>query len=239
MVSDTTLCTVISDCDIKIRTPEHVLAALAGAGIDNAVIEVNAPELPIMDGSANAFSSRIARVGIRRQPSRARRRIEVLKPVRVQEEGSWARLLPSDSFKVSCTIDYDHPHVGVQRFDFDSGRQVFSEAVGRARTFGFVDQLERLRTQGYAIGASLDNTIAISQNGVVNDGGLRYPDEFARHKVLDAIGDLALAGAPILGAFEGYRSGHRLNNMVLRALFADESAWRWAGAGAETQRVVA
>ena len=240
MVSDTTLCTVISNCDgIGIHTPEHILAALSGAGIDNATIEVDAPELPIMDGSADDFTFLIGCVGVRPQPSRPRRRIEVLKPVQVQEGESWARLLPSDSFKVSCTIDYDHPHVGVQRFDFDSAQQTFPEAVGRARTFGFLDELEWLRAQGYARGASLDNAIAISPNGVMNDGGLRYPEEMARHKVLDVIGDLALAGAPILGAFQGYRSGHRLNNTVLRALFADESAWRWEGAGTEAQRVVA
>lgn len=240
LVSDTTLCTVISNRDgIGIHTPEHILAALAGAGIDNATIEVDAPELPIMDGSADDFTFLIGCVGVRPQPSRPRRRIEVVKPVQVQDGESWARLLPSDSFRVSCTIDYDHPHVGVQRFDFDSARQTFPEAVGRARTFGFLDELEWLRAQGYARGASLDNAVAISPNGVMNDGGLRYPEEMARHKVLDVIGDLALAGAPILGAFQGYRSGHRLNNMVLRALFADESAWRWEGAGTEAQQVVA
>ena len=239
-VADTTLCTVLSNgCGVGIRTPEHVLAALAGAGIDNATIEVDAPELPIMDGSSDDFTFLIGCVGIRPQPSRPRRRIEVLKPVQVQEGDSWGRLLPSDRFKVSCTIDYDHPHVGVQRFDFDSALQSFSETVGRARTFGFLHELEWLRARGYAKGASLDNAVAISPNGVMNDGGLRYPDELARHKVLDVVGDLALAGAPILGAFQGYRSGHRLNNMVLRALFADASAWRWEGAGTEVQRVVA
>ena len=239
-VVDTTLCTVLSNGQgVGIRTPEHVLAALAGAGIDNATIEVDAPELPIMDGSSDDFTFLIGCVGIRPQPSRPRRRIEVLKPVQVQEGESWARLLPSDRFKVSCTIDYDHPHVGVQRFDFDSALQTFSETVGRARTFGFLHELEWLRARGYAKGASLDNAIAISPNGVMNDGGLRYPDELVRHKVLDVIGDLALAGAPVLGAFQGYRSGHRLNNMVLRALFADASAWRWEGAETEVQRVVA
>ena len=239
-VVDTTLCTALSnECGVGIQTPEHILAALAGAGIDNAMIEVDAPELPIMDGSADDFTFLIGCVGIRPQPSRQRRRIEVLKPVQVQDGEGWARLLPSDRFMVSCTVDYGHPHIGVQRFDFDSAEQSFSEAVGRARTFGFLHELEWLRARGYAKGASLDNAVAISPNGVMNDGGLRYPDELARHKVLDVIGDLALAGAPILGAFQGYRSGHRLNNLVLRALFADESAWRWEGAEAEAQRVVA
>lgn len=240
MVVDTMLCTVLSNqYGVGISTPEHVLAALAGAGIDNATIEVDAPELPIMDGSSDDFTFLIGCVGVRPQPSRPRRRIEILKPVEVQDGDSWARLLPSDRFKVSCTIDYDHPHVGVQRYDFDWDRQTFSEAVGRARTFGFLDELERLRAQGYARGASLDNAVAISPNGVMNDGGLRYPDEPVRHKVLDVIGDLALAGAPFLGAFQGFKSGHRLNNLVLRALFADDSAWRWEGAETEVQRVVA
>ena len=239
-VVDTTLCTVLSnEHGVNISTPEHVLAALTGAGIDNATIEVDGPELPIMDGSSDDFTFMIDCAGIRFQPSRPRRRIEVLKPVRVQDGESWARLLPSDRFTVSCIIDYDHPQVGVQRFDFDSESQTFSEAVGRARTFGFLHELEWLRAQGYARGASLDNTVAISPNGVMNDGGLRYPDELARHKVLDVIGDLALAGAPVLGAFQGFRSGHRLNNLLLRALFADDSAWRWEGARTEAQRVVA
>ncbi len=240
MVADTTLCTVLSnECGVSISTPEHVLAALAGAGIDNAAIEVDAPELPIMDGSADDFTFLIGCVGIRPLPFRPRRRIEVLKPVQAQDGESWARLLPSDRFQVSCTIDYDHPHVGVQRFDFDSASQTFPETVGRARTFGFLHELEELRARGYARGASLENAVAISPNGVMNDGGLRYPDELARHKVLDVIGDLALAGAPILGAFQGYRSGHRLNNLLLQALFADDSAWRWEGAGTEVRRVVA
>ncbi len=239
-VADTTLCTVLSnESGVSIRTPEHILAALAGAGIDNATIEVDAPELPIMDGSSDDFTFLIGCVGVRPQPSRPRRRIEVLKPVHVQEGDSWARLLPSDRFTASCTIDYDHPHVGVQHYDFDSARHGFSDAVGRARTFGFLHELEWLRARGYARGASLDNAVAISPNGVMNDGGLRYPEELARHKVLDVIGDLALAGAPILGAFQGFRSGHQLNNMVLQALFADESAWRWEGAGTEVQRHVA
>ena len=240
MVVDTMLCTVLSnEYGVSISTPEHVLAALAGAGIDNATIEVDAPELPIMDGSSDDFTFLIGCVGVRPQLSRPRPRIEVLKPVQVQDGESWARLLPSDRFRVSCTIDYDHPHVGVQQFDFDSTRQTFSETVGRARTFGFLHELEWMRARGYAKGATLDNAVAISPDGVMNDGGLRYPDEFVRHKVLDAIGDLALAGAPILGAFQGFRSGHRLNNMVLRALFADESAWRLEGAETEVQRVVA
>lgn len=239
-VVDTTLCTVLANGDgVRISTPEHVLAALAGAGIDNAAIEVDAPELPIMDGSSEEFVSLIDQAGVLPQPFRPQRRIEVLKPVEVRSGDSWARLLPSDRLEVSCTIDYDHPHVGVQRFDFDSAHQTFSEAVGRARTFGFLHELEELRAQGRAVGASLDNAVAISANGVVNQGGLRYPDELARHKVLDVIGDLALAGAPILGAFQGYKSGHRLNNLLLRTLFADDTAWRWEGAGTEEQRVVA
>ena len=239
-VVDTTLSTVLSnEYGVGIQTSEHILAALAGAGVDNATIEVDAPELPIMDGSSDDFTFLIGCVGVRPQPSHMRRRIEVIKPIQVQDGESWARLLPSDRFSVSCTIDYDHPQIGIQRFDFDSMQQSFSEAVGRARTFGFLHELEWLRARGYAKGASLDNAVAISPNGVMNDGGLRYPDELARHKVLDVIGDLALAGAPILGAFQGYRSGHRLNNLLLRALFADESAWQWEGAPAEIERVVA
>ncbi len=240
MVVDTTLCTVLANpSDIRIRTPEHLLAALAGAGVDNALIEIDAPEVPIMDGSAAHFCALIDDAGLCLQPSRRRSWIEVLRPVEVRDGDSWVRLSPADRFTASCVIDYDHRHVGKQRFEFDSTRHSFPEAVGRARTFGFLHELEGLRALGYAKGASLENTVAIASDGVVNEGGLRYPDELARHKVLDAIGDLALAGAPILGAFRGYRSGHRLNTLLLDALFADDSAWRWEGVGMEAERVVA
>ena len=229
-----------NECGVSISTPEHVLAALAGAGIDNAAIEVDAPELPIMDGSADDFTFLIGCVGIRPLPFRPRRRIEVLKPV----PGAGRRELgpgccPRTGSRFPARSTTTTPHVGVQRFDFDSASQTFPETVGRARTFGFLHELEELRARGYARGASLENAVAISPNGVMNDGGLRYPDELARHKVLDVIGDLALAGAPILGAFQGYRSGHRLNNLLLQALFADDSAWRWEGAGTEVRRIVA
>jgi len=236
------LCTLLqNDYGVRIQTPEHLLAALAGAGVDNALIEIDAQEVPIMDGSAAPFCARIDEAGLRLQHEQPRYWIEVLKPKRTppREDKGWAQLSPADRFTVSCEIDYDHPHIGKQSFEFDEARHSFSAAVGRARTFGFAHKLDTLRAQGLAMGASLENTLAFSPDGVSNEGGLRYPDEPARHKVLDVIGDLALAGAPILGAFRGYRSGHALNMEVLRKLFADASAWRWAGVGMEPERAVA
>ena len=241
LVVETTLCTVLAnDSGVRVQTPEHLLAALAGAGVDDVLVEIDGPEVPIMDGSADDFSFMIKCVGIRPQPSRRRRRIVVLKPVTVSEGRAWARLEPAGRFTASCTIRYDHPHVGVQSYRFDPAEQDFSEAIGRARTFGFLHEFEALRARGYAKGASLENAVAISWDGVVNEGGLRFPHELPAHKVLDAVGDLALAGAPILGAFRGDCSGHRLNNLMLRALFADESAWRWDDeVPAPARRVVA
>ena len=224
-VSDTTLCTQLENAaGVRVRTVEHLMAALAAAGVDNVLVQVDGPELPIMDGSARDFCGLIGRVGTAPQAIR-RRPVRVLKPVEVREGGAWARLVPADRFSVSCTIRYDHPHIGVQHYDFDPSREDFAEGVGRARTFCLMNDIAGMRARGLAMGGSLGNAVVVSDEGVVNGGGLRFPDEFVRHKVLDAIGDLALAGAPILGRFEGDRSGHGLNHRVLAALFGDAAAW--------------
>ena len=234
-VSDTILCTQLENAHgVRVRTVEHLMAALAATGVDNALIRVDGPELPIMDGSAGDFCDLIGRVGTAPQAIR-RRPIRVLKPVEVREGGAWARLVPADRFSVSCTIRYDHPHIGVQRYDFDPSREDFGKGVGRARTFCLLGDIDGMRARGLARGGSLENAVVVSDEGVVNGGGLRFPDEFARHKVLDAIGDLALAGAPILGRFEGDRSGHRLNHKVLAALLGDGDAWDRGEAAPEAE----
>ena len=233
MVSDTFLCTVLRNASgATLSTVEHVMAALAGCGVDNALIEVDGPELPIMDGSSKAFVSLIERAGVETLAA-PRRRIRVLRAVEVREGESVARIAPSESRSFRCEIVFDNPRISRQSALFDLDRETFESDVARARTFGLMEEVESLRARGLALGGSLDNAVVVSGDKVLNEDGLRYENEFARHKVLDAIGDLALAGAPVLGAFEGYRSGHALNNRLLRALFADVDAWRRETAGGD------
>lgn len=224
-ITNVTLCTVLGDADGNtVATVEHLLAALRGLAVDNCLIEVDAGEVPIMDGSAASFVEAIDEVGVK-ELNAPRRFIKVLKPVRVHDGASWGEIAPHAGFSVDVEIDFDTPLIGCQRLNVEVSPATFRTEVSRARTFGFMKDVERLWAAGRALGASLDNTIAIGDDRVINPTGLRYKNEFVRHKTLDAIGDLALAGAPLLGAFRSKRGGHRLNAMVLNALFSDRSAW--------------
>ncbi len=220
-VRDTRLCTTIGTDDGKlIGTVEHLMAALAGAGIDNAMIEVGGPEVPIMDGSSAPFLFLIDCAGVVEQEA-ARKAIRVLKPVTVSEGDKSATLLPSDSFSLDFEIDFASPAVASQSMSIGLTDGVFKNELARARTFGFMHEVEALWAAGLAKGGSLDNAIVISGDKVMNEDGLRYEDEFVRHKILDAVGDLYIAGAPLLAHYDGVRSGHALNNLLLHELFSD------------------
>lgn len=224
-ISNVTLCTVLSDGNgTSVATVEHLLAAVCGLGVDNIRIEIDSGEVPIMDGSSEPFVDAMDEVGIRQQDV-PRRFIKVLKPIRVEDGQAWGELTPHDGFLVDVGIEYDTPLIGKQRIRLEITPETFRNELARARTFGFMKDVEGLWAAGLALGAALENTIAIGDDRVINPEGLRFADEFVRHKALDAVGDLALAGAPILGAFRSYRGGHRLNSLVIKALLADESAW--------------
>jgi UDP-3-O-[3-hydroxymyristoyl] N-acetylglucosamine deacetylase len=224
-VSDTKLCTVISnDAGVSIGTVEHLMAALRGCGIDNAVIELNGPEVPIMDGSSAPFVFLIECAGIKQQ-EKPRRLIKILKQVTVGDDTRFATLAPSPVTGFSFEIDFPSAAVSRQESYIRLGNGTFKADLARARTFGFLHEVDQMRKLGLARGGSLDNAIVINGDKVLNEGGLRFSDEFVRHKILDSIGDLYLAGAQIVGHFHGCRSGHALNNQLLRALFADETAW--------------
>ena len=227
-VTQTALCTVLGDVTgASISTVEHLLAALYALRIDNAVVEVDGPEIPIMDGSSAAFVAAIDQVGVVQQ-ARRRRFIKVLKTVRVEQGRNHAELRPhSKGFHVDVEIDFDAATIGRQRRAFDVEPDIFRRDISRARTFGFVSDVKKLWQAGFALGSSLENSVALDGDAILNPEGLRYADEFVRHKALDAIGDLALAGAPILGAYSAYRPGHTLNAMMLSALFADRSAYEY------------
>jgi len=232
-VVSTELCTSLGlDDGAAVATVEHVMAALAGLGVDNALIEVDGPEVPVLDGSAAAFVAAIDEAGLTTQAT-ARRHIEILKTVRVQRGSAFAELSPSaDGLTLDVEIDFDHAAIGCQRRALRLDPATFRRELARARTFGFIGDIERLWRAGFALGASLENSIAISDDGVLNPEGLRFRDEFVRHKMLDAVGDLALAGAPIRGAFRSRCGGHALNHAVLVALFADRTAWRFSATAA-------
>jgi UDP-3-O-[3-hydroxymyristoyl] N-acetylglucosamine deacetylase len=224
-VKNLTLCTVLGDeGGVTVSTVEHLLAALRGLNIDNCYIEIDAREVPIMDGSAGAFVSAIDDVGIR-ELAQPRKFLKVLKPIRVEEGDCWGELSPHSSFHMDVEIDFDTPLIGRQRLALEMNSGAFRNELSRARTFGFMRDVENLWKAGLALGASLDNTIALADDRIMNSDGLRYPQEFVRHKMLDAVGDLALAGAPIIGCYRSVRGGHRLNAHVLEALFADTDAW--------------
>jgi UDP-3-O-[3-hydroxymyristoyl] N-acetylglucosamine deacetylase len=224
-VKNLTLCTVLGDeSGTTISTVEHLLAALRGLSVDNCYVEIDAREVPIMDGSAGAFVEAIDEVGIH-ELSQPRKYIKVLKPIRVQEGDCWGELSPHSSFHLDVEIDFPTPLIGRQRMALELSSGAFRNEIARARTFGFMRDVENLWKAGLALGASLNNTIALADDRIMNAEGLRYPQEFVRHKLLDAIGDLALAGAPMLGTYRSVRGGHRLNAHVLQALLADKEAW--------------
>jgi UDP-3-O-[3-hydroxymyristoyl] N-acetylglucosamine deacetylase len=227
VVIATEFATVLGDSSGPlVSTAEHVLAALRGMGVDNATIEVDGPEVPIMDGSAAPFVDAIDQAGII-QLAAPRRFIEVVKPVRVAIGQSVGELMPwADGFRADVEINFAHPKIGHQAYQFELSADAFRRDVCRARTFGCIDDVAKLWSAGYSRGASLENAVVYDSTRVLNPEGLRYRDEFVRHKLLDVIGDLSLAGLPLLGLYRTVRCGHKLNNAVLRALFADRSAWR-------------
>lgn len=226
-VSATEFATVLSDsAGPLVSTAEHVLAALRGLGVDNVIIELDGSEAPILDGSAAPFVAAIDQAGVVSQ-SAPRRYIQILKPVRVVKGDAVGELRPyARGFRIEAEIGFDHPLIGRQSLAVDLGPTSFRRDIARARTFGFLRDVEKLWSAGYALGASFENTLVVSDDRVLNPDGLRFADEFVRHKVLDAIGDMALAGAPLLGAYHTMRGGHRLNYAVLSALIADTGAWR-------------
>jgi UDP-3-O-[3-hydroxymyristoyl] N-acetylglucosamine deacetylase len=226
-VSSTMMCTSItSQCGkYTISTIEHLMAALWGCSIDNIIVEVNATEIPIMDGSSAEFVKLFENVGFQDQ-SANKKYIEILKNVRVEEGDAFAELTPSADFVINMEIDFPHQVISKQHYHFHPRSDSFKHEISAARTFGFFKEVEQLKKMGLARGGSLDNAIVLDENGVMNEEGLRYEDEFVRHKVLDSLGDLYLAGYNILGRFFGRKSGHKLNNVLLRKLFEDKEAWR-------------
>ncbi|MCS6944287.1 MAG: UDP-3-O-acyl-N-acetylglucosamine deacetylase [Sutterellaceae bacterium] len=225
-VGDTRLASTLQQGEVRIATVEHLMSALAGLGIDNCYVDVDAPEIPIMDGSAASFVFLIQSAGIVEQPA-PRQFVRVRKPVEVREGDKWARLEPHFGFKLSFSIDFNHPAIDAteQAVEVDFARESYITAVARARTFGFANEVEALRAAGLALGGNFENAIVMDEYRVLNTDGLRSGDEFAKHKVLDAIGDLYLLGRPLLAAYRAHKSGHALNNRLLRALLADAEAY--------------
>ena len=225
-VGDTRLSTTLVNGDVRVATVEHLLSAMAGLGIDNAYVDLSAPEVPIMDGSAGPFVFLLQSAGIEEQNA-AKRFIRIKKPVKVQEGDKWASFEPFEGFKVGFSIDFNHPIISkrTSRAEIDFSTTSFVKEVSRARTFGFMRDIEMLREHNLALGGSMDNAVVLDDYRVLNEDGLRYEDEFVKHKILDAIGDLYLLGHSLIGAYHAHKSGHELNNKLLRALIADASAW--------------
>ena len=232
-VTHTALCTILGDASgASVSTVEHLLAALSGLQVDNVLVEIDGPETPIMDGSAADFVAAIDQVGLAQQ-ARPRRSLKILKPVRIERDGGYAEFLPAErGFRLDVEIDFASPAIGRQRLDVTLDPSAFRREIARARTFGFVSDVKKLWQAGYALGSSLENSVAIDNDEILNPEGLRYADEFVRHKALDAVGDLSLAGAPIVGVYRTYRPGHKLNALALEALFADRSAYAYVEAAA-------
>jgi UDP-3-O-[3-hydroxymyristoyl] N-acetylglucosamine deacetylase len=236
-VTATEFATVLGDAKGPLcSTAEHLLAALRGLYVDNVVIEIDGPEVPIMDGSAAAFVDAIDQAGLTAR-ALPRRYIEVVKPISVAKDGAYGELRPyQHGFRVEAEIEFDHPLIGRQALSLDIEPDTFRREIARARTFGFMRDVAKLWSAGYALGASFENTLVVSEDRVLNPEGLRFADEFVRHKVLDAIGDLALAGQPLLAAYKTVRGGHKLNHAVLSALMADPKAWRVVEAAEPARR---
>jgi UDP-3-O-[3-hydroxymyristoyl] N-acetylglucosamine deacetylase len=226
-VTATEFATVLGDASGPLcSTAEHLLAALRGLNVDNVVIEIDGPEVPIMDGSAAGFVEAIDQAGLTAR-ALPRRYIEVIKPIKVARGQAVGELTPYEhGFRVEAEIDFDHPLIGKQALALDIGPETFRREIARARTFGFMKDVAKLWSAGYALGANFDNTLVVTEDRVLNPEGLRFADEFVRHKVLDAIGDLALAGLPLVACYRTVRGGHKLNHAVLSALMADRQAWR-------------
>ena len=236
-VTATEFATVLGDADGPLcSTAEHVLAALSGLGVDNATIEIDGPEVPIMDGSAAAFVAAIEQAGIVTLAA-PRRYIQILRPVRVAKGDCLGELRPYPrGFRLEVEISFDNAMIGRQAIAIDVTPESFRKELARARTFGFMRDVSKLWSAGYALGATFENTVVVTDDRVLNAEGLRFADEFVRHKALDAVGDLALAGAPLLGAYRSVRGGHKLNHAVLCALMADRSAWTYVDARQTARR---
>ncbi len=227
LVRETTMCTaLVNDEGVRISTIEHLFAALAGLGIDNAVIEVDAPEIPIMDGSASPFVFLLQSAGIKEQ-SVAKKYIKINQTIRVEDGDKWAELKPYKGFRVDFKIDFNHPEISrsQQHMVMDFSTSAFVKDISRARTFGFMQDIEYLRANNLALGGSMENAVVLDEYRVLNPDGLRYEDEFVKHKILDAFGDLYVAGHAIVGEFCAYKTGHALNNQLVRALLAHQEAW--------------
>ena len=226
LVTETVLCTGLSRDGGKVMTVEHLMSAFAGLGIDNAYVEVTAPEIPIMDGSAGPFVFLLQSAGITEQNA-AKKFIRILHPLEVREGDKFARFTPHQGFRIGFTVEFNHPAIPTSRSraEVDFSTSAYIDEVSRARTFGFMRDLEYMRERNLGLGGSMDNAIVLDEFRVLNEDGLRYADEFVRHKILDAVGDLYLAGHAIIGAYEGFKSGHALNNRLVRALLADANAW--------------
>jgi UDP-3-O-[3-hydroxymyristoyl] N-acetylglucosamine deacetylase len=228
LVSDTRMCSGLEANGTKVMTVEHLMSALAGLGIDNVYIDLTATEVPIMDGSASPFVFLVQSAGIEEQPA-LKRFVRVKSAISVADGDKWVKLEPYNGFRVTLNIDFDHPvfdHSG-KAVTVDFADTSFIKEISRARTFGFMHEVEYLRNNGLALGGSLDNAIVMDEFRVLNTDGLRYDDEFVKHKALDAIGDLYMLGHPLIGAFSGHKSGHALNNQLLRALLQDQNAWEF------------
>ncbi|MDO4441537.1 MAG: UDP-3-O-acyl-N-acetylglucosamine deacetylase [Moraxella sp.] len=228
LVQDTMMSSNLVQGDARVGTVEHLLSAVAACGLDNLIIKVDAPEIPIMDGSAAPFLYMIHEAGVQEQDA-PKQFLKILKPVRVDDGDKWAQFEPyNDGFLMDFEIDFNHEAIKATdqktRLDFNTAN--FAQEVGRARTFGFLKDLEYLRARNLALGGSLDNAVVLDETSVLNEGGLRYPNEFVRHKMLDAVGDLFVIGYPILAHFSAYKSGHAVNNMLIRAVLADESCYK-------------
>jgi len=228
-VGDTRLSSCLEREGVRISTVEHLMSAFSGLGIDNAYVDLTAPEVPIMDGSAGPFVFLLQSAGIEEQNA-PKRFIRIVKPVEARDGDKWVRFEPHNGFKLTLSIDFDHPVFEKMRqsVTVDFSTTSYVKEVSRARTFGFMQDIETMRAQGLALGGSLDNAIVMDEYRMLNSDGLRYEDEFVKHKVLDAIGDLYLLGHPLIGAFSGHKSGHALNNQLLRQLLEDKQAWEHA-----------
>ena len=226
LVTDTALCTALVKGNVRIATVEHLMSALAGLGIDNCVVELNAPEVPILDGSAAPFVFLLQAAGIVELDA-PKRFIRVKKAIEVRDGDKWARLEPHNGFKIGFNIEFNHPSIPARasKLSIDFAETSFVREIARARTFGFMRDIELLRSKNLALGGSMANAIVLDDFRVLNEDGLRYDSEFVRHKILDAIGDLYLLGRPLLGAYAAHKSGHAMNNQLVRALKADASAW--------------
>ena len=226
-VREAMLCTVLMNDDgVKIQTIEHLFAALAGLGIDNAIIDVDAPEIPIMDGSASPFVYLLQSAGIAQQAA-PKKYLRIKKPIKVEDGDKWAMLTPHQGFRVDFKIDFDHPEIArsQQHMVMDFSTSSFVQDISRARTFGFMRDIEYLRANNLALGGSMENAVVLDEFKVLNPDGLRYDDEFLKHKILDAFGDLYVAGNAIVGEFSAYKTGHALNNKLVRALLAQQESW--------------